>query len=128
MYIDRNEAIKRIRKALKKRTNKTWSVTGDRGTAWGWINVQAPPKRRVDHMQSGTWDRTQPDRLLFTEVAPPAGENGLCTSLEDCAELAKAFSLDKPHIHTQGLSISPDSREYYVRLVEHGEEPEKNPA
>lgn len=127
MYIDRNEAIKRIRVALKKRTGRPWSVTGGRGTAWGWITVQAPPKRRVDHIQSETWDRANPDKLLFTEVAPPAGGNGLYTNLEDCAELAKIFSLDKLHIHAQGLSISPDSNEYYVYLAENGKKLEPTP-
>jgi hypothetical protein len=127
MYVDRNEAIKRIRIALKKRTGKSWSVTGGRGTAWGWITVQAPPKRRVDHEQSSTWDRTQPDKPLFTEIGPPPGENGLYTSLEDCEELAEIFSLDKPHIHMQSLSISPDNNEYYVYLAENGRKPEPTP-
>ena len=43
--MDRSEAIERIRKALKRRSGKTWSVTGGRGTAWGWIHVSAPPAR-----------------------------------------------------------------------------------
>ncbi len=35
--MDRDEAIKRIRAALKRRSGKLWSVTGGRGTSWGWI-------------------------------------------------------------------------------------------
>jgi hypothetical protein len=58
--IDRDEAIKRIRAALKKRSGKQWSVTGGRGTAWGWIEIDAPPKRR-------TWKDVQ-----TTTPNPPA--------------------------------------------------------
>ena len=47
--IDRNEAIKRIRAALKRRSGKQWSVTGDKGTAWSWINIDVPPSRRTWH-------------------------------------------------------------------------------
>lgn len=42
---DRDEAILRIRKALKARTGRAWSVKGGRGTSWGWITVTAPPAR-----------------------------------------------------------------------------------
>jgi hypothetical protein len=43
--VDRDETIKAIRTALKRRSGKTWSVTGGRGTAGGWINISAPPRR-----------------------------------------------------------------------------------
>lgn len=46
-YEDRNETIKIIRDALKRRSGKPWSVTGGRGTAWGWIRIDAPPARRT---------------------------------------------------------------------------------
>jgi len=42
---DRDEAIKTIRTALKKRSGKTWSVRGGKGTAWGWIEIDVPPAR-----------------------------------------------------------------------------------
>jgi hypothetical protein len=45
--VDRDEAIARIKSALKLRSGKTWSVKGNRGTAWGWIDIDAPPKRRT---------------------------------------------------------------------------------
>jgi hypothetical protein len=44
--MDRDEAIKRIRAGLKRRSGKSWSVTGGRGTAWGWITIISPPKRQ----------------------------------------------------------------------------------
>ena len=44
---DRAETIKVIRSALRQRSGKTWSVTGGRGTAWGWLTITAPPARRA---------------------------------------------------------------------------------
>lgn len=43
---DRDDAIRRIRQALRRRSGKAWSVTGGRGTAWGWITITAPPRRQ----------------------------------------------------------------------------------
>lgn len=43
---DRDQTIATIRAALKRRSGKAWSVTGGRGTAWGWIEISAPPRRR----------------------------------------------------------------------------------
>lgn len=44
---DRNAVIARIKSALQRRSGKSWSVTGGRGTAWGWITIDAPPTRRT---------------------------------------------------------------------------------
>jgi hypothetical protein len=63
-------------------------VTGGRGTAWGWLSIQAPPARR--------------------------GEYGY-TSEADRAELAKALNLT--YVHQQGVSI-PSSTAYYVEYVD----------
>lgn len=45
--ITRDSAISTIRAALRRRSGKAWSVTGGRGTAWGWITIEAPPARRT---------------------------------------------------------------------------------
>ena len=121
MHIDRNEAIVRIRKALKTRTGKSWSVTGDRGTAWGWISVEAPPKRRVNHLPNPAYDThwTTPEEAPWFDVEPKGGNPGWYTSIEECKELASAFGLDRP-VHCQVLSISPDEREWHVSRVENG--------
>lgn len=37
----RNATIAAIRSSLKQRSGKAWSVTGGRGTAWGWITIRA---------------------------------------------------------------------------------------
>lgn len=41
----RNDVIAAIKTALQKRSGKSWSVTGGRGTAYGWIRIDAPPAR-----------------------------------------------------------------------------------
>lgn len=46
--MERNDAILRIRKALKERSGKTWSVRGGTGTAWGWITIDVPPAREAN--------------------------------------------------------------------------------
>lgn len=46
--MERDEAILRIRTALKKRSGKSWSVRGGSGTAWGWITVDVPPAREAN--------------------------------------------------------------------------------
>ena len=46
--MDRDETIRAIRAALKRRSGKAWSVTGGRGTAWGWITIDVPPAGRAD--------------------------------------------------------------------------------
>lgn len=97
--MDRDEAILRIRKGLRARTGRDWSVTGGRGTAWGWISIEAPPRRRID--QNG-----QP------------GPNAYYTSEEDCAILAAALGLDR--VHFQGVSI-PASSDYRTEYVDRAE-------
>lgn len=59
----RNDAIKLIRAALKRRSGKAWSVKGDRGTAWGWIHIASPP-RRMDGYQMTEADRVELGELL----------------------------------------------------------------
>lgn len=86
----RKEAITRIRAALRARSEWKWSVRGGTGTAYGWIDVIAPPLRCYQE-----W----------------------CMMAEDREELAKLFHLDRP-VHHQGLSISPEEREHYVSAAE----------
>lgn len=95
----RDEAITRIRAGLRQRTGKAWSVSGGRGTGWGWIRIEAPPKRRVD------------------DAGGTAGGQ-YYTSQSDCAELAAALGLEK--VHDQGVSI-PASSAYYTEYVDRAE-------
>jgi hypothetical protein len=90
--MNRNEAIRRIKAGLKTRTGKTWSVTGGRGTAWGWIKIGVPPKRQDD----------------YGCIPAPARQ-----------ELATALSLPRP-VHQQGVNI-PASNDYYQEYVDRAE-------
>lgn len=83
---DRNTAIKEIRRALRERSGVDWSVKGDRGTAWGWIEISAPPRRRTEEDVM-----TEPDRVLLGEL----------------------LALGRP-AHRQFVSVSPDARRQYV--------------
>jgi len=130
--MDRSEAIKRIRAALKKKTGKTWSVTGGRGTAWCWLNVSAPPKRRVWHetigdpMEPGFLDKPWHER--FIEVPATDDKRAYAyTSLAECRELAVAFGIpDRTYglpdriygVHHQGHSIRPEDWEYWIEQAE----------
>lgn len=95
--IDRNDAIVLIREALKRRSGKTWSVTGGSGTAWGWIRIMSPPMRRVS-----------------SDGTPQPGRNWYMTA-EDCAELGELLGLGEP-VHIQGESIpaASDYRRAYI--------------
>jgi hypothetical protein len=61
---DRDETIATIRAALKRRSGKTWSVSGGRGTAWGWIKITAPPARRREFGYMTDADRIELGDLL----------------------------------------------------------------
>ena len=80
--MERADVIAALKLALKRRSDRAWSVTGGRGTAWGWITIMCPPKR-------GTW----------------MGDS-------DLAELRRLFGDDHENsIHPQGISI-PASYDY----------------
>lgn len=119
----RDEAIRRIRTALQRRSGKPWSVTGGRGTAWGWITIDAPPARR-------TWRcRLKPDaspaQLPEDYEDYDSGQPGGYNSPADRAELAKLLGLDRP-AHFQGVSIaaSHDHYDEYIARAE-GRQPAK---
>ncbi len=68
MTTDRDEAIRLIKAHLKRRSDRTWSVTGGRGTAWGWITITAPPKRRDVYGSMTEDDQAELTRLLGKQV------------------------------------------------------------
>lgn len=114
--MERDEAIHRIRKALKARSGKPWSVTGGRGTSWGWIRIDAPPARctwrtrlKADATTNGPQDYEEYD----------SGEPGGYISPAERAELGLLLGFDKP-AHCQGVSIaaSYDYRTEYVDRAE----------
>lgn len=113
---DRDEAIKLIRAALKRRSGKDWSVTGGRGTAWGWIQIDAPPRRATwgCRLKAGAvTDRPEDYEEYDT------GEPGHSMSPADRAELGALLGLDGP-AHSQGESI-PAGSDYRTEYVDRAE-------
>ena len=105
MNLERNEVIKRIKTALQKRSGKQWSVTGGRGTAWGWIRIDAPPVRR-------TWGcrlkaDASPAELPEDYERYDTGEPDRTISPQDAAELARLLGLDS--VHNQGVHVASSS-------------------
>lgn len=98
--MDRDEVIKRIRSALRRRTGLAWSVSGGRGTAWGWITITAPPRRRVDSKGQvggpGAYYLSEVDRRTLD------------------------FALKLGSVHIQGVRIAA-SREYRQEYVDRAE-------
>lgn len=66
--IDRNEAIQTIRAELKRRSGKSWSVTGGRGTGWGWITITSPPSRSPGYGELSPEDQAELSNLLDKDV------------------------------------------------------------
>lgn len=111
--MDRNETIKTLKDALKNRSGKTWSVTGGRGTAWGWIEISAPPKRCTGHwtLKPGHLDRGHEDWELTD-----TGVLGGCMTPKDREELTQLLSLDRL-VGSNGESI-PSGGDYYEEYIQ----------
>ena len=114
--MDRNEAIRRIRNALKRRSGKMWSVTGGSGTAWGWIRIDVPPARRTwrNFKPEGAPDIPESYRGNERDTGEPTGH----ASPAERAELAALLGLES--VHDQGVSV-PASTDYYVEFVDRAE-------
>ena len=113
--IDRNEAIARIKAALKRRSGKAWSVTGGRGTSWGWITIDTAPARR-------TWAWRLPDGMSdipenYEEY--DTGKPGGHMSPAERAELGQLLGLNGP-VHIQGESVAA-SHDYRLEYVDRAE-------
>lgn len=89
--MDRNETIKAIKANLQRRSNKTWSVTGGRGTSYGWLTISAPPKRLDQYGYMSLEDRAELSDLLGKTTC------GL--------------------VHQQGESI-PNANDYYQEYLD----------
>jgi hypothetical protein len=131
-HLTRNETIKRIKAALRRRSGRTWSVTGGKGTGWGWITIEVLPRERtwieeripdaelppsVDRFDMSMHERCYRWRQMTAEEKA-AGEWGYMGP-EDCAELARLLSLSRP-VHHQGQDI-PAGSGYYQEYVDRAE-------
>lgn len=107
---DRDETIRRIKTALHRRSGKVWSVTGGRGTAWGWITIDAPPSRRTwgHRLKANASPMQLPEDY---EEYDTVTQTGRSMSPVERAELGQLLGLDGP-VHFQGVSIASDSHSY----------------
>ena len=116
--MERAEAAKRIRKALHELTGRHWSVSGHRGTAWGWLGITAPPKRQIAEFpgdgkpeaprgKQGWGYIGEADRVVLGSILVAAG-----------MELHRGQDEDPHRAHPQGHTISPDGREFAVLALE----------
>ncbi len=116
--LDRNGLIKALKTALQRRSGKQWSVTGGRGTAWGWITVDAPPARRTwsHRLRAGATTTNPSDYEAYDSGEPNHG-----MSPTDQAELATLLGLDKNQCY-QGVSIPTSSayRRVYLHRALYG--------
>jgi hypothetical protein len=104
--LDRDTVIRTIRASLRRRSGKAWSVTGGRGTAYGWITIDVPPSRR---------------RWQWDGITPTHSEGHACghASLVERDELARLLGLTAP-VHFQGHSI-PAGHDYYREYLDRAE-------
>jgi hypothetical protein len=125
MTTDRASTIRAIRAGLKRRSGKTWSVPGGRGTAWGWLRISAPPKRLgcagLHRMELGAiclacgvdrWDK--PDACSAHVCTPDCGAHYITPT--DRKLLAELLGLER--VHPQGVQVANSSdcyREYIDR-------------
>jgi len=103
----RDAIIAAIRNALKTRSGKAWSVTGGRGTAWGWITVESPPARRTQRcrLKAGAVTNWPDDYEVYD-----SGEPGGSMTRADAADLAGLLGIE-PSQCRQHWSI-PSQRDF----------------
>lgn len=118
--LDRASVIRRIAAALKARSGKAWSVTGGKGTAYGWLRIDAPPKARTwsYRLPEGAPDR--PGNYVEVDDRAAFGHTGPALR----AELARLLGVEQ--IHPQGYSV-PASNDHYREAIDRaeGREPAK---
>lgn len=64
----------------------------------------------------GMWHASGGGITVQSMPSQREGEFGY-VSAADCAAIGQLFGLDRP-VHSQGLNISPDEREFYVGRAE----------
>lgn len=102
--LTRDTAIRRIREALRRRSGKTWSVTHGRGSASGWLQISAPPRRRRCDRETGEIDRGP----------------GYYMSKADRHELATLLALSADRVEPLAIDV-PASYAYRREYVDRAE-------
>ena len=109
--MDRNSTIQYIKTALRRRSHKQWSVTGGRGTAYGWITIDAPPKRQTWSFH-GEGTISEGNLIEVNDKQPGCGHIGPA----EREELKGLLGLPDP-VHFQGISI-PAGNDYYQEYID----------
>ena len=120
--MDRKPVIKRIKTALQKRSGKAWSVTGGKGTAWGWLTIDAPPKRQTSRylvLPGMSGDYPEHYEKTRTDTSEPGGYITEADGLE-LAELLGWPDGEGKGVHCQGVSI-PASGDYWKEYIDRAE-------
>ena len=115
---DRNEVIARIRQGLATRSDRSWSVTGGRGTSHGWLTIDAPPRRRTfEHRQTG---EVAADGLPVYALEG-AGKGGDLMGPSDRAELARLLGYcEDGSVPLQGVKVAA-GHDYYAEFIDRAE-------
>ena len=121
--MERNEAIRRIKAGLQRRSGKVWSVAGGRGTVWGWITIDAPPARRTSRylVRAGCAGNNSPDD--YDKTRTDTGEAGGYITEAEAAELAQLLGWpygEAKNVHSQGVGV-PASSDYWEEYVDRAE-------
>jgi hypothetical protein len=115
--LDRGEVIRAIRTALKRRSGKTWSVTGGRGTAWGWLRIDAPKARRTGKFVKVGTDDFGNDTFALIDTGE-AREFGYMTP-DDQRELTELLGLGQL-VHHQGHQVA-SSNGHWIEAIARAE-------
>ena len=113
--MDRNETISKIKAALKRRSGRPWSVTGGRGTSWGWITIDTPPAKRTRRWRLKPGLPDWPENYEEYDSGQPGGS----MTAEDAKLLADLLGFDRP-VHFQGCSI-PASHDHWREYLDRAE-------
>lgn len=119
-HVDRDETIKAIRAALKRRTGRTWSVRGGRGTGWGWLTICAPPARCTAERQYSGKDDPETGNPIYVSDDNARPDGGGEMTEADCMTLAEVLDLPRRAICSQGVSVADDSS-YRIEFIARAE-------
>ena len=114
MDLTRAAVIARIKTALQRRSGKAWSVTGGKGTAYGWITIDAPPARRTARFVQRPGTAGNPGDFDDRDT----GELGGHITPDDRAALAALLGLET--VHFQGVNVAA-GHDYYREYIDRAE-------
>ena len=104
--MDRNVVIKAIKTDLKRRSGRSWSVSGGTGSAYGWITIDALPAKRTARWELKAGEPDYPGNYIEVETGLPGGH----ITPTDQKTLAKLLGIES--VHHQGVQIAASNAHY----------------